>query len=438
MKLLTALLVLACFPSLTPASAWPAARTEDLSLEDLLKRYREQREGLLATYRAKVNSIVAEMESAITSDRRNLMPGLRESLVKLGPQAAPLLVKHLEPGINAEPHAEERARSVARVLREVSTRSITVELLAMLRKGTSAGQSNALTALSGSDDPERVGPVLREMFAEANNEKRAALIIAIANLGGPDDLTFLGGILKNENADIVKSALAALAISGSAAAGPNILELIRDTYAAAPHVPAIIDYYHACPEVLDSEHCKGLVDLARGLRSNAKMAVLVLKLVGQNEEAWTNDVEKELKKLSEVSSSRVSEAALICLARAKDRGAKKKLMESYDARIKANEGIASAWQNRADVKYRIADYKGAIKDFEMAHKVSAEYLRTEPEVYEGLARCHSLLGKPKDAARWLGEGGLSLARLHQLAKDPDFAKLAADPKYNRVFRLGED
>ena len=438
MSLLAASLCLALLPALRCDPGAAPEVDDKISLEELLASYRAERERLLAGFRAKINTVVGEMESAVTGNRMERLPELRASLVALGSQAAPLLVKQLDPGIQPSDGAAGRARQIALALREMSTRSVSVDLLDLLKLGSLAGQENALTALAGSDDPERVGPVLRGMFADAHKQKRSALIAAIANLGGPENFAFLGEVLTNQDPEIVKSVLVALTDSRTTAAAPKIQSLVRDVNAAAPHVEEILQYYRACPEVLDSDHCESLVNFAKALRSNSKMAELVLLLVGEHEHAWSSTVKSDLKALAEDRSSRIAEAALICLARAGDRNAKKDLLQPYDERIEKNDRIASAWQNRAEVKYRIGDYKSAIKDYETAHKVSAEYLRTEPEVFEGLARCYSLMGKLKDAAKWLGEGGLSLARLHQLAKDPEFAELAADEKYNRVFRLGED
>jgi|GEM_PF-1106991 len=432
----------ACLPLLaTPAPALPGldqAGAEHESLEQLLERYRAQRERVFQKYRATIHGTVMELESAYEHDRKQKLEELRGRLVQLGSQAAPLLVELVDPGPEAEEKVQGRSREVARALSRLSTRSVTLDLLRILRQGSKAGQENALLVLSRSDDPERVGPVLREMFVTAHKDRRGTLISAIANLGGADNLEFLGEVLSNQDPDMVRSALVALTERGTLAAAPRILALIEQPVVAAPHVERIVEYYRACPEVVDTAHCQGLVDFAQALRSNSKMAELVLFLVSEHEEAWNSQVRRDLKDLAEARSKKVSQAALICLAKSGDNRSKKALLEPYDERVEKNERIASSWSDRAEVKYRIGEYKSAIKDYEQAQRVASEYQRSEPEVYEGLARCYALLGKLKDAARWLGEGGLSLARLHQLARDPDFAELVEDEKYRKVFRLGED
>ena len=419
-----------------PAAARVRASTDDrLSLEELLRRYRERRETFFQKLRADVQRAVAEMESAYETDRRERLPDLRKRLLALGSEATPLFIELLDPGTDAPEPQVGRARHIAMVLRELSTRSISVELIAIFKGGSREGQRNALTALSGSDDPQRVGPVLRDAFANAGKNQRGELISAIANLGGEENFAYIGEILIDKDPAVVKAALGALTDSRCVAAAPRILALVRDTVNAAGYVPEIVAYYRACPEAVDTEHVGDLVRFAQGLRSNSALAAEVLQLVGEHEHAWNHDVKKDLKQLAESSSDTIKDAALICLARAGDRGAKRDLLEGYDQQIEKNDRIASNWQRRGEVKYLIGDYKGALKDFQQARKTSEEYLRTESDIYVGMARCHAQLGKPRDAAAMLEAGGLSVAQLHLLAKDPVFAELVADSRLRKVFRL---
>jgi tetratricopeptide (TPR) repeat protein len=431
-------------PAPIPVSALPTASLlvedsdENLSLEALLAHYRERREALFQEMRAEVQTVVAEMESAYELDRRERLLKLRGRLLKLGAEATPLFVEQLDPGTDAEAPAVGRARQMALVMRELSTRSVSVGLIGIFTGGSREGQRNALTALSGSDDPERVGPVLRDAFSDASTRKRGDLITAIANLGGEDNFAFIGEILTHQDSKIVTAALGALTESRCEAAAPRVLDLLHDTVTAAAYVPEIVAYYRACHEVLDTQHIADLVRFASGLRNNSGMAAEVLKLVSEHEGAWNSKVKKDLKELAESTRGSLQQAARICLARAGDRGAKRDLLNDFDEAIERNGRIASNWYKRGEIKYQIADYKGALKDFQQARKTSEEYLRTDSDIYIGMARCHAQLGKPKDAAATLEAGGLSITQLRLLAQEPVFAELAADPKLRKVFRLKEE
>ncbi len=429
---------LALLGPLSPPASAALPAEDQLSLEELLEHYRQRREQLFQELRGELKRTVAELESAYESGRKERLPELRRRLVKLGPEAVPLFLDQLDPGSEAQEAVVGRCRQVALALKELSTKSVSLELIALFKTGSREGQRNALTALSGSDDPERVGPVLREEFTDASKRRRDELISAIANLGGEENFAFIGEILSSNDPDVITSALVALTESRCVAAGPRILGLINETVTAAAHVPEIVAYYRACPEVVDEEHVGDLVRFSKGLRSNTVMSALVLKLVGEHEDHWNSKIKKDLRELSEASSRTLAEAALMCLARAGDRGAKRKLLERYDELVERNERIASNWQRRAEVKFQIGEYKGALKDFQQARRTSEEYLRTDPDIYIGMARCFMKLKKPKDAVEMLYAGGLSIAQLHLLAKDPDFMELLEDSKLRKVFRLEEE
>lgn len=422
-----------------------AAVPEELSLEELLARYRAEQERLFTRLRVEVERLAGELERLRGEGRDEAEEERTAALADLGPQAAPLLVPWVEPARGGGEGAagpdegrSRRAAAFAEALRRMSTRAVTPELLTLLDGGSEQGQRLALRVLGASDAPERVGPELRRRFGEAQGRRRGELITAIAELGTPADLDFLGDVLGNPDPEVAGLALRALTRSRSTAAAGEVLDLVRATEAARPHVDAILDYYRTCPEVADEEHGEALVALAVALSKDSREAEKVILGLSELEDAIDSGVKKSLKDLAESPSTRIREAAMICLVRAGDRGMRRKLLEPYDERIDGNEELASAWTNRAEVKVRIADYKGAIKDYTESMRRQAAFLRTEPEVFIGLARCHALLGKPKDAAEWLEKGGLSIVQLRQLASDPDFAEVVGDEKLRKVFRLDDD
>ncbi len=438
MIVLVTLLLFAAAAPASPAVPLLPVADDDLSLEALLERYRNEQQRLFDTYRVEVESVATALEAVEGRDRDRELEQLRGRLLDLGPQATPLLVPYIDPGLKASDGKQRRSAQVTQVLLRLSTRAVTPQVIEVLEKGSLEGQRNAIRVLGASDDPERAGEVLREKFTGATSGRRGELITAIATLGTPADFEFLGEVLGNQDPDVVRSAIASLTATRCSAAGPKILDLVRATLAAASHVDAICAYYRACPEVVDEEHCAALVRFATSLTGNSREAEKVLFTIGEFEDVWSKDAKQDLKQLADSPSTRIREAAMICLVRAGDRGMRRKLLEAYDERIEENGRLASAWQNRADVKFRIGDYKGAIKDYTEAMRKSEAYLRTEPEIYIGLARANARLGKPKDAADWLDQGSLSIAQLHVLARDPDFDELRADAKLAKVFRLGEE
>jgi tetratricopeptide (TPR) repeat protein len=174
------------------------------------------------------------------------------------------------------------------------------------------------------------------------------------------------------------------------------------------------------------------------LGSQPNEAVVVLELLSDAHEEWGSKFKRRLKDLSEATTPRIEEAALVALARDGDRGARKQLLEPLDDRVDENESLPSAWEARGSMRYKIGDYKNAIKDYTEALKLSESYGRPQPDLYVGLARAHAQLGKEKDAAEWLDKAPISISELRQLAKDPVFASLVENDKYREVFHLKED
>ena len=422
---------------LAEACAAPGS-LEELSLEELLERYRAERERLFESYRGRVSALISDLETAQSNGKRAKLADFREELVKLGPGATPLLVPYLDPGVNASAPARGRARQVALAMSEVSTRAVTTELLELLEKGTEQGRDNALRVLGHSEDLDRVGPVLRERFAKAPAEEKGKVLSAIASMGGPENEAFLGGVLADKDPAVVKLALEALADSSTSSAAPRILEFLGNPQAAAPQAVALVRYYRACPSVLDGDHCEALLGLVENILNQPSEAVLVLELLSDAHEEWSSKFKRRLKDLSGATTPRIEEAALIALARDGDRGARKQLLDPLDDRVDENESLPSAWENRGEMRYKIGDYKNAIKDYTEALKRGEAYGRPRPDLYVGLARCHAQLGKDKDAAEWLDKAPISISELRELAKDPVFASLVESDRYREVFHLKED
>lgn len=417
-----------------PSSTWSEDRE---SLEEMLRRFRKKRQELLQQLEPEFEGITRDIEEAYSNGYRSKLPGLRRQLVDLGPQAAPLIVARLDPGLEPSEQRKGTAREMARALEKLSTRNVSTELLTIFNSGSALGRINALRVLSSSDDPGRVGPVLREAFQKAEGSEQASLITAIANLGGDENFRFIAQVLSNDDPVLVKSALKALAESQCAVAAPTVVQLLKNTSAAARHVPEIVEYFRSTPEVVDSDLCMDLVEFVGFLKRTPRMAEHVLILISEHEDEWSSKMKRPLKELADFNNARIAQAAQVCLARGGDHRMRKRLLDPLDELIDKNERISSSWQARAELRVLIGDYKGAIKDFIEAQRTSAAYQSTAPDIYIGLARCYARLGKLKDAAKWIGQGGFGLDRLHSLAKDRDFAELLEDEDHRKVFRLDD-
>lgn len=415
------------------------APADRVPLEDLLGRYREQRDRLLAGLRERVESQLAGLEGAIESGRDERVDEARRQVVALGPECVPLLLPALDPGPDGAATALRRAREVAGALRELPTAAISSELVQMARTGSAHGKRNALEVLRRSEEPERVGPGLQDLFRSSTGELRRQVLVTLAHLGGQQNEAFVAKLLLDDDQDVRRSTLEALTEARAVSAAPRVLELVTAGAAAARHVTELLAYYRACPGVFDAEHGLALLRLARQPRLGDVEAVRLIELLGNHKGTWSNDLRRELREAIGSSPRDVEEAVLVVLARppAPDSRALRQLLEPYNQEVDRRRDHWVAYRNRGDIRLRIDDHKGAIRDYQDAIKYSRDSLRPDASPYLGLARAHARTGKLRDAASWLERAPLTRAQLLALAKDPDFVELAAS-RYGRVFgELGE-
>lgn len=432
-------LVLAGPLSAVPSGGDGADETDGRrSLEEMLEHFRGRRDQLLAELKGQVSALVAQMDEA--AERRDLeaLDRLRQDLTRLGPECAPLLLPAIDPGPQAKSHLELRARHAVRVLSGFPLGAVTDELLALLRSASSEGKRNALRVLAHTAEPERVSPAIVALFETAGGSLRQDALNALARIGGEQNDAFLADQLAAADVEVVRFALGALTEARSTAAAARVLSLASSSTAAAPYALEIAAFYSACPDVVDGAVCTALLQLARDSRTDDAHAVRILELLPRFERRWPSSFKKDLKAVSQSSNRKVSEAALIALALTNDRGAKRDLLEPYNRRVADQPDWARVWEERADIWYRIGDFKAAIRDFQDALKVDATNSRPQTDNYVGIARCYARMGKEKDAAKWLNDAPVSYLQLRALALDPVFAEMAANPRYRRdVFHLDD-
>ena len=433
----TILALFLAMPSASPAQA--PADGERASLEELLARYRAQRDQLLAGLRTRVDDLLGSLDAAVESGDLGRIQSARKALTDLGPECVPLLFEELDPGTPGEPRDVRRAQEVSTVLRALPTAAISASLLELARTGSAQGKRNALEVLRGTEEPERVGAGLTELYRSSTGELRQHVLATLAHLPGEPSQPFVAALLLDDDQEVRRSALEAVANAGSRAAAPKVLDLLRLGFAAARHVKELIAYYKACPSVFDSDHALAVLRLAREPRVGEPDAVQLIELLGRHKDAWSSDVKRELRDMSGSVSRDVETAALVAQARppSPDSRARRQLLEPYDQEVERRRDYWGAYRDRGDIKLRIEDYSGAIRDYQDAIKNSRDALRPEASPYLGLARAHARQGKLKDAAMWLERAPLTRTQLLGIARDPDFVELAAS-RYGKVFgELGQ-
>lgn len=412
-----------------------AKKGERESLQEFLERLRRLQQGLLSGLKANVEQALRALETEAKTRRIEGLEEARLRLVALGAESAPLLVDRIDPGAAADDTQKLVAQYVTAALVELPTRATTQRLAEIARSGSPDGRLNAVRLLAVAPDREEATRVLTFLYRKGEGKLRAAALSALAKLGGAENETLLKDALADRDPDTVKLALGALANAHSIALAPSVLRLLEVPREAGTYVEGFLSYYRACPEALDKAHMAALVRVAQEFAVPTESRVRILEVVPTFADRVDNDVRKTLRAISDSPSREIREAALVALVLLADKAARKDLLSDYDAQIERNKGWANSYEARANVLYRIGEYKDAIKDYTKSLQLSADDARARQDTaFIGLARCYMQLGKLKEAAQSLEKATISMKDLAALAQEPLFAKLAKDPKYRHVFR----
>jgi tetratricopeptide (TPR) repeat protein len=412
----------------------PAQHDQRESLQEFLARIKAHRDGVINEMKSGVDAILRSMDLEAQSHHTEGLADGRARLVALGPECAPLLVEHVDPGEKGTDATKLRSAYVTQALVDLAPRSITGQIIDIAQKGSESGRLNAVKILAASPEPDRAAAVLVTIFRSSHGDVRAAALAGLARMPGSESEKVLAEALADANPEIIKLALAALATAKSSAFGPKVSKLVCATHEASAYVDALVLYYRACPEAVDKTTLSCLIRLAGEYSATTESRIRVLELLPAFAEKFESEHKKELKAIAESPTRELHEGALVALYLVGDKSARRELLADYDTAIERNKTWANSYESRGNVLYRIGDYREAIKDYQKALQLSAGDLHAHPEEpYIGMARCNAQLGKLKDAAQNLEKAPISIKRLNELAKEPVFAKLL-ESKYKSVFK----
>jgi HEAT repeat protein len=408
----------------------PGDGGRDGSLEAYLRRVRSERDGELARLRGRVELLVGRLAPSLTARETARIQG---ELDALGPEAAPLFLEHLDPGEKPTPEKEFRAREIASALARSKNPAIQDQLARLARSASPTGRLLALRVLGDAPDAARAQQELRALYPDLRGPLRAECVRSLARLDPADPV--IEAALADPQAEVVATALRALTSLGHEAPLPAVIALVGDPNRGADVLPELVGYLRACVRAPEEATVMTLLAFAgrQDLPLDARLVVLDgLPAFGL---ALSARLRKELEPLLESPDTALREGALIALARMKDARAKRELLRYYDDLVEDNADWSQAYQRRADVLYRIGEYRDAADDYRTALDLLGNGARqtVHRELWVNLARSQVKDGKLKAAADALEEFGLTSDLKRDLAADPDFAPLREQPRYRRLF-----
>lgn len=425
-------LLLPILLAVLPAAA-VGAQAERESLQSFLTRVRRNRDAMRAKLSADVNAIIGELERLTEEKLLRQATEKRFELVALGEECASLLVDRIDPGNVGSDTQVFRAQQVAIALAEIVSCAVTQDLLRIAQAGSTEGRQNALLVLANSPEPERVIPVILAIFERGSGKVRESALITLASLGGDAVVAVFERALTDEDPGIVGLALTSLAQSRNTGAARQVLGVLRGPR-ATDQVDRLLAYYEAVPEVLTETVSLAFIGLLSDPELKTSSRVRVLDALRQMQLDASSEFKKELKAITLVGSRQVSDAAFTLLAALGDKNARRTLLKPYNDQIDKNKNWQDAYLQRADILYRIRDFRGAIDDYRDALRIGSRNA-TEPAPYLGLAHCYACLGRFKDAAKYLDDAPVSIVTLRQLADHPDFEEMREHKRWRRSFHL---
>ena len=404
------------------------------SLQDLLRRAREERARVFAQLGPRVADVVAKLEALGRPQPASELEKLQAELDGLGPEAAPLLLPHLEPGPASSEPARFRASQVAAALCRRPSGAITEQLVELASSAGVDGRVHAIRVLGCSPDRERAGAVLRDLFGSSSGKLRAATIEALARLGGPEHLELLSSALPHGDTDTRRSVLRALAGAKAEAAAPAVLSLVRDRPAAVQVLEDVTAYYAACPAAAGSEALEALADLATDRSAPVGVRVALLDAMSRFAKELAPGLRSELEPLLDGDVVELREATMVLFAVLGDRTARRDLIAGYDDLIEENPRYGPAYEQRGDVLVRLGEHGSAAEDYRRSIEILQRDARFVPkDVWIKLARAYAEDGKARQAYEALRDAQLAPLQLRALRGDPAFQDVVAHARYGKIF-----
>ncbi len=400
------------------------------SLEELLLEARERRAATQTQLRQQLDGLLAEMAPSNRTPTPPELAVLVERVVKLGPEATPLLVERLDCGAGATENEKLRARELANALARMDTTAITADLLALLSRASPDGQRNVLRVLATSPEPERVREPIAQLFRTADTGLKQTCLRTLLQLGGGADEALLTEILSGADDALVAITLDALAAARSPVALEHVRRILGDARRGARHAVGLMQYFRAQPSLATPTDALAFAKLA----SNSAVAIDARAALLDSLPALKPTFNAEFKRLMEplVGSPdrKLREGALVLLTRLGDKAARKELLKECDELVERNNRWAESYVRRADVLAKIGEDEDAIKDYKQALAVARNDPSIQADTWVKLARAYTRRGKFKEAAETLRKSPLADAALKALAEDLEFKPLR-DSKYGK-------
>jgi tetratricopeptide (TPR) repeat protein len=413
-----------------PTHAQGQGQGQDGSLEAFLERVRSAGEAERERLRPLVEDVVQRLGRARTSSE---VQKLQAELDALGSEAPSLVATYLDPGPDSKPEAEKQAQEAAAWLERHPDSALFEGLAALARQGSPLGRRLAIRLLGTTPESERALETLRALHAELGGPLRAECVRSLARLDPEEPL--LVASLADTHPEVAAAAVRALANEPRKRPRPEVIALLEDQNRGADVLSELVAYLSFPGQSVEEEAVAALLRYAGRADLPVTARLGVLEGVPRFTSGVTTRMRKEFDALVASPESAVRDGALIALTLLKDSRARRELMRPFDEQVQTNENWPLAYQRRAEVLFKIGEYRDATRDYLDAIRLHGDVakLPANRELWVSLARAQLRDGKLKAAAETLDEFGLPSDLRKSLRADPDFRPLVEHAKYRELF-----
>ncbi len=424
-----AILALSSPPALAQA---PGSGGQPDSIEALLERARQRRNEVQARLLPQVKEIVDELELVSGRNASAEMRILRE-IGELGPEALPLFLPYLDPGLPKEKGPSYRAIVLAKALRRVPSDALTAGLIQLTTRATPEGQRLAVSVLAHQPADARIDAHLERRFQATEGFVRLECIRSLALRGGHGEL--LTQALLDSDPEILAAVLEALATRQAAEAAGDVFGLLERPRIASEVLDELTGYYASCPQVVDEQTFAKLLTLVLKQDIDAAARIKLLNTLPSFAKSLTTKQKRLLEPIVDSHNSELSEAGLVCMALMGHRPSRNELIKSYTKQIEEYGGFPKAYEDRADMHLRLGEFSPAVKDYKrsLAELGERAFLVTYRQVWFKLAKAYVGSNKLRQAMDALKDFGLGPQMRRLVLADPAFEPLI-ESRHGRELR----
>ncbi len=418
---------------MSPAAGQEASAAAGGAPHDLISIARLEATREQAALRARVEVLLRDLQSSSDAGL-GFISGKIDELVGIGFPAVELLTAAINHE-TAAPGPMNAGVNAARALGRIPGEEVTAVLLRVAREGGTFGRRNAALALGLRGDPALL-PALKELLNDGEPGVVREALRALGRLGGAEARDLLRGFIAAKEVAVAAAAIEGLGAAASEDCRDDVLARLReDLGGASPSeelVAAALDYFTAFPAAEAVPELERTLQLGNATPRMQTAAIAALRATGLAHSRTRKRVLEILQAATKVGLRATVKAAALAMLDLGDDSGIAAVTADLDFELNRNPKNYTARYRRADLFLEFRRWREAASDLKEGLKQEKDP-REPNDVYLALARAYAGMGQSGPAAKYLSQ--LPEQDLSGLpAQYPEFAEMAADPRYARFFR----